>query len=141
MSSSDDGTHWTTTRVRYGETDQMGVVYHGQYFVYFELGRTEMIREFGLAYADLEAQGFLLMVVEAAARFRRKAGYDQVLRIGTRVTDVSRVRVRLDYEIRSAEDELIADGHTVLASIGSDGRPRALPGELREPFERARGSC
>jgi acyl-CoA thioester hydrolase len=121
--------------VRYGETDQMGLVYHANYFVYFELGRTELIRSRGVSYADLEAQGTRLPVLEAHARFHAAARYDDELLVETRLTDASAVRLRFEYAVRRAADgALLATGHTVLASVGPDGRPRRLPPAVRAAF-------
>ena len=124
--------HVTQIRVRYGETDKMGVVYHANYFQYFEVGRTDLIREYGKTYATLEAEGVLLPVVELDARFHLPARYDDVLLIETRVTDVTVVRVRFAYTIRrQGDDGLIAEGSTVLASVTSGGRPQRMPEEMR----------
>ena len=131
--------HWTHTRVRYGETDQMGVVYHANYLVYFELGRTELMRGLGLSYSDCERGGVKLPVVEAHVRFIDGARYDEELLVGTRITSVSAVRVRFDYVVKSGQDNrLLAAGHTVLASLGENGRPRRFPAEVRELLEEER---
>ncbi len=132
--------HWTQTRVRYGETDQMGVVYHANYLIYFELGRTELMRGLGLAYSECETGGVRLPVTEAHVRFIAGARYDEELAIGTRITSVSAVRVRFDYVVKSRQDDrLVAEGHTVLASLGENGRPRRFPPEVRKLLERERG--
>lgn len=124
--------HVTQIRVRYGETDKMGVVYHANYFQYFEVGRTDLIRDYGKTYADLEAEGILLPVVELDARFHLPARYDDVLSIETRVTDVTVVRVRFEYTIRRhSDDGLIAKGSTVLASVTPAGRPQRMPEDMR----------
>jgi acyl-CoA thioester hydrolase len=122
--------HDTPVRVRYGEVDRMGFLYHGHYLAYFEQGRTEMLRSLGATYRELEEQGTLLVVVETGQRFLRPAGYDDHLTIRTTLTEVRGVRVRFDYEVRRDED-LLATGHTVLASCNSNGRPRRMPSELR----------
>ncbi len=125
--------HLTRTRVRYGETDQMGVVYHANYLVYFEIGRTELIRELGLPYSALEARGWKLVIVEASVRIRAPARYDDELVVGTKLTQVGRVRVRFEYRITLAGgSRTLAEGHTVLASIAADGRPRRMPREFHE---------
>jgi len=124
--------HLTRLRVRYGETDRMGVVYHANYIVYFEVGRTELIRSLGATYAALEEGGLRLVVTETGMRLRAPARYDDELRIETRITAVERVRLRFDYRVLlEGEERLIATGHTVLASVDEAGRPRRLDGALR----------
>ena len=122
--------HDTPVRVRYGEVDRMGFLYHGHYLAYFEQGRTEMLRSLGATYRELEEQGTLLVVVETGQRFLRPAGYDDHLTIRTTLTEIRGVRVRFDYEVRR-DDDVLATGHTVLASCNRHGRPRRMPPELR----------
>ena len=130
--------HWTHTRVRYGETDQMGRVYHANYLLYFELGRTELMRELGVAYSECERAGVRLPVVEAHVRFIDGARYDEELSIGTRITSVTAVRVRFDYTVKARDgDRLLAEGHTVLASLGANGRPCRFPPEIPELIAKA----
>lgn len=120
-------------RVRYPETDRMGVAYHAHYFAWFELGRTELMRELGHSYHDLEEhEGILFPVREARARYRAPARYDDELAIRTRVSEVGGARVRFDYRIvRAADDTALASGFTEHAAVGRDGRPRRLPAALR----------
>ena len=128
--------HTVTARVRDGETDQMGVVYHANYLSFFEVARTELIRLRGVAYSALEEGGLRLMVTEAAMQYHSPGRYDDVLAITTRLAESGPARVRFDYEVRrEGEEEVLVTGHTVLASIGEDGRPCRLPAELREIFE------
>lgn len=108
----------------------MGVVYHGKYFEYFEVGRTEWLRARGTAYRDLEARGFGLAVVEAAARYRAPARYDDVVVVRTRCTSLGRASVEFAYEVRREDGTLLVEGETRLASVGPDGRPRRLPDEV-----------
>jgi len=128
--------HRTTVRVRYGETDQMGFVYHANYVPYFEMGRTEFMRDAGLCYAEMEKAGMALAVVELNARYVRPAFYDQELVIETRLVQASRVRIRFDYRILRAGAgdpeafEVLCEGHTTLACLGPDGRPT----RIRPPF-------
>jgi acyl-CoA thioester hydrolase len=123
--------HTVTTRVRYGETDQMGVVYHANYFLYFELGRTELLRAAGFAYSELERRGIYLVVTEAACRFRSPARYDQELRIVTRVGRLGKARVRFEYSVLGPEGERLAEGHTELASVDrATQQPVRLPEEV-----------
>lgn len=121
------------TRVRYAETDRMGAVYHANYLVYFELGRTDYMRRRGLAYSDLEKDGIFLVVTEADCRYRERATYDDVLQIETRCEEVGHVRVRFAYTVRRPSGgRLVAEGHTVLACVDAAGRPRALPERAKE---------
>jgi len=122
--------HTTRVRVRYVETDQMGVVYHANYLVYYEIGRTEYLRSLGRAYSDLEREGIRLTVVEASARYRAPARYDDLVEIRTRLAGLRGVRVRFAYELWCA-DRLLSTGETVLACIDREGRPRRLPGPVR----------
>ena len=123
-----------TTRVRYPETDRMGVAHHTHYFVWFELGRTELMREAGCSYGELEdGEGVFFPVIEAGAAFKASARYDDVLEIETRLTAAEGVRVRFDYEVRRSDgQQLLATGHTIHASCGPDGRPIRLPDSLRQ---------
>lgn len=119
----------TTTRVRYPETDRMGVVHHTHYFVWFELGRTELMRDAGCAYGALEENdGVYFPVIEAGAAYRAPARYDEVVEIETRLTSAEGVRVRFDYAIvRPGEGRVLATGYTVHASCGPDGKPIRIP--------------
>ncbi len=122
-------TNKTSVRVRYGEVDRMGVVYHGHYLVYFELGRTALLRACGVTYRDVEDAGTLLVVVDTRVKYERPARYDDLLTVKTRLVEVRRVRLRFEYEL-SRGPERLASGYTVLASTGADGRPKRLPPEL-----------
>lgn len=93
-------------RVRYAETDQMGVVYHANYLNWFEIGRTELIRELGYSYRSIEDKGLLLPVVEAEVKFKKPARYDDLVSINTRVLEMSPVRLHFAYEIRKINEEL-----------------------------------
>jgi acyl-CoA thioester hydrolase len=122
--------HETPVRVRYGEVDRMGVVYHGHYLVYFELGRTELLRSLGSTYREVEEAGTLLVVVETGLRFHRPARYDDDLTVRTRLGSARGVRMRFEYEVRRGGERL-ASGHTVLAATDPSGRPRRLPAVLQ----------
>jgi len=123
--------------VRYAETDTMGVAYYSNYFVWFEVGRTDLLRRSGWSYRDMEADGFSLPVVEARCAYRRPARYDDELEIQTRGALMSLVRVRFDYQVlRSPDGLVLADGHTVHASLDARGRPRRLPDRVRRILER-----
>ncbi len=116
----------------------MGRVYHANYLLYFELGRTELMRELGVAYSECERAGVRLPVVEAHVRFIDGARYDEELSIGTRITSVTAVRVRFDYTVKARDgDRLLAEGHTVLASLGANGRPCRFPPAVRELMAKA----
>ncbi len=123
----------TTTRVRYPETDRMGVAHHMHYFVWFELGRTELMRLAGCAYAALEDnEGVFFPVVAAGAEYRAPARYDEVVEIETRLTATEGVRIRFEYLLRRPGDgRLLATGFTVHAACGRDGRPLRLPESVR----------
>ena len=122
----------STVRVRYAETDQMGVAWHGHYLAWFEVGRTDLLRREGVAYRDLENEGLRLPVIEAELRFLRPARYDDVLEIRTRVVEVRGARVRLDYEVhREGTEGPLATGATAHAAIDTAGRARRLPETLR----------
>ena len=120
-------------RVRYAETDKMQVVYHANYFVWFEVGRCELLRSVGSSYRDLEAAGFMLPVIEAHCKYRRPACYDDVLTILTHGRLMSPARVRFDYEVQRHADQVVtAVGRTVHAAVDREDRPARLPAEIRE---------
>lgn len=125
-------------RVRYGETDQMGVVHHGNFLNYFELGRTELMRHLGFPYAELESRGMLFGVVEATCRYRASARYDDVLRVETTGRTLSPLRVRFEYRVvRESDRVLVADGSTDLVCLDPAFRPRRIPDDLAAAFARA----
>jgi len=123
-------------RVRYAETDRMGLLHHANYFVYFEMGRTELLRKRGAVYRDVEDAGHFLVIVEAGCKFKRRARYDDLLTLRTIVERVSRVKIVHRYEVRR-DGLLLAEGHTTLACIDRDGRPQALPPSLRRGHDLA----
>lgn len=116
----------TQVTVRYAETDMMGVVYHGNYLPWFEVGRTTLLKELGLPYRDLETAGYRLPVLEVTAKYFRPAVYDDVITIVTTLREKPLLRIRLDYEVRRG-DELLATGHTVHAFIDREGKPVRPP--------------
>ena len=118
-------------RVRYAETDRMGLLHHANYLVYFEQARTELLRSLGLTYKDMEDQGFLLVVTKVEVRFRRPARYDDLLTIRTTVTKTTMVRIDHKYEV-FGEGQLLAEGSSTLACVDRTGRPQILPEFLRE---------
>lgn len=121
--------HEIPVRVRYSETDKMGVIYHANFFLYFENGRTEFLRRLGVSYRDLEARGVALVVVDCGARFRGNAGYDDTLTVRTWVGSISRVRVDFQYEVL-LDGRLLVEGHTTLGCLDAKGKPRRLPEDV-----------
>jgi acyl-CoA thioester hydrolase len=114
--------------VRYAETDQMGVVYYANYFVWFEVGRTDLLREAGWSYKEMETDGYALPVIEAHCVYRQPARYDDELEVRTAGTLISPVRVAFTYDIVAPGDTASrASGRTVHASIDRAGRPCRLP--------------
>jgi len=123
-------------RVRYAETDQMGVVYYANYFVWFEVGRTDLLRGQGWSYREMERDGFALPVIEAHCEYRQSARYDDELEVRTSGTLLSPVRVGFSYEVvRPADAATIATGRTIHAAVDRDGRPCRLPDRLRAVFK------
>ncbi len=124
-------------RVRYAETDAMGVVYYGNYLTWFEVGRTDLLRQLGESYREIvEMEKLHLPVVEAHCRYHKPARYDDLVDIVTRASRPSRARVQFDYELSRAEDGLLlASGSTLHVAVGIDGRPCRLPRKLRELLE------
>jgi acyl-CoA thioester hydrolase len=122
----------TRVRVRYAETDRMGVVYYANYLVWFEVGRTEWLRESGWTYREMEQDGVALPVIEAHCEYRQSARYDDEIEIRTRATLLSPVRIRFDYEaVRAGDEQPAAVGHTVHAAVDPNGRPCRLPDRVR----------
>jgi acyl-CoA thioester hydrolase len=122
--------------VRYAETDMMGVVYHGNYLPWFEVGRTTLLKELGLPYRTLEASGFMLPVLEVGAKFVRPARYDDLITVTTLLREKPLLHIRLEYEVHRGE-ELLATGFTVHAFIDRTGRPVRPPEIAVTLFERA----
>src|SRR5438067_2237724 len=120
-----------TIRVRYAETDRMGLLHHANYLVYFEQGRTELLRSRGLAYKDLEDQGYLLVLTKIEVRYRAPARYDDLLTLRTRVVRTTAVRIDHQYEVLR-DNVLVAEGASTLACIDREGRVQALPNFLTE---------
>jgi len=124
-------------RVRYGETDCMGRVYHANYLSYFECGRVELLRECGFDYARVEREdGCYLPVYAVELKYRAPASFDDELEILTRLVDYSFVRLTFRYEVRRVRDDVLcAEGRTVLAAVTAEGEPRRLPEDLRRFLE------
>lgn len=131
-------THIVEFRVRYAETDQMQVVYHSNYLIWCEIGRTEFIRALGTPYAELERQNVTLAVVEASLRFHSAARYDNLIRVTTTISDVRSRTITFDYMISNAETgERFVTASTKLASLTRDSKLTALPEQLRKVLENA----
>lgn len=130
----------TQITVRYAETDMMGIVYHGNYLPWFEVGRTTLLKECGVPYRELEAQGYYLPVIEMGAKFQRSALYDDTLTIITRLKERPLLRIHLDYEVRRGE-ELLVTGFTIHTFINKTGEPvrppPAFAAKMREIFPNA----
>ncbi len=136
--TSDLSSDWSTTelRVRYAETDQMGIVYYSNYFVWFEIGRTDFCRHLGFAYREMEQQdGLYVIVAEAKCRYKAPARYDDEILVRTCLRGTRKRVLVFGYEVyRKAGDELLAEGETVHVITDREGRPRALPEKYQELF-------
>jgi acyl-CoA thioester hydrolase len=125
----------STVRVRYAETDKMGIVYYANYLIWFEIGRTDWLRATGSTYRSIEEDGIQLPVIEAHCEYREGARYDDEVEIRTSARTLSPVRVRFDYEaVRRADGAVLATGHTVHAAIDRRGRPVRMPDRVRTLF-------
>ncbi|MEM1093109.1 MAG: thioesterase family protein [Bacteroidota bacterium] len=124
-------------RVRYRECDPMGVVYHTHYIDYFEVARTEALREMGLAYKTLEDEGVIMPVIDLAVQYKRPARYDDLLAITSIVRERPRMRLRIDYEVRNAETQpILVTGHVTLCFVDAErGRPIPAPPRVIEVFD------
>ncbi len=126
----EDGWNTTKVRVRYKDTDRMGVVYYGNYLTFFEVGRAEYMRTIGYPYSELEGRGTTMAVIEAAARYHSNVGYDALITVKAAITEIKRVRLRFDYEIFSEDNTLLVTGYTIHACINKDKKPIRIPDEL-----------
>lgn len=126
--------HEAKVRVRYAETDQMGVVYHGNYFVWFEVGRVELMRALGVEYKKMEKEDDChIVVADAHCRYQHPARYDDELRVRTRITESKNRLLKFTYELfRDSDGTLLATGHTTHIVCGSNGRPKTLPEKYRK---------
>jgi len=124
-------------RVRYADTDAMGIAYHANYLVWFEVGRTEFMRARGVEYAKLEAAGFMLPVVEAQIHWRHPARYDDLIDIETSLAELTPARIRFAYRIRRHEDgQLLCEGSTLHGFVTREGKPAAMPRRAPELYRR-----
>jgi acyl-CoA thioester hydrolase len=126
----------TTIRVRYAETDQMGVVYHGNYFTWFEVGRVDFCRQLGFEYKQMELQDDnFIVVADAHCRYKRPAHFDEVLVIRTTIISSQKRTIKFGYEVVNSETkELLATGETLHVFCDKLGRPKSLPEKYRKYF-------
>ncbi len=123
-------------RVRYAETDQMGVVYHGNYFTWFEIGRTSFLRQLGYSYREMEEKGIMLPVVNVACDYKESAKYDDEIQIKTTVKEMKGVRITYGYQLfRKMDQRLLAQGTTTHAFVDSSFKPTNLKKHLPELHE------
>jgi acyl-CoA thioester hydrolase len=122
-------------RVRYAETDQMGVVYYANYLVWFEVGRTDLLRESGWTYREMETEGFSLPVIEVRCVYHASAKYDDDIEVRTTGDMLSAIRMQFTYQVvRPSDAATLATGVTVHATLGSNGKPCRLPARARTLF-------
>jgi acyl-CoA thioester hydrolase len=126
----------TTYRIIYGDVDAMKVAYHANYLRWFEMGRTELIRNLGLPYAEMEAMGFLLPVSEAHLKYLKSARYDEVILINTGVHYVKKVSMRFDYRILNQGNDLLVEGYTVHGCVDREGKIVRLPEALYQALDK-----
>ncbi|MEW5799491.1 MAG: thioesterase family protein [Bacteroidota bacterium] len=126
--------HTTDIRIRYAETDGMRVVYHGNYFIFFEQARTELLRSIGLPYAKVEAMGIFVIVIEAHANYKRSALYDDLLHVKAMVRELPTNKIKIEYEVRrNNEEEVIVDGYTLHTFLNAQtNRPSRPPKEFAD---------
>ncbi|HKK12819.1 MAG TPA: thioesterase family protein [Flavobacteriaceae bacterium] len=123
-------------RIRYGETDQMGVVYHGNYAQYFEIGRTEWLRNLGITYKQMEEDGIKLPVISLTVNFKRSVGYDDLIKVKTTLKKIPTASIEFDYEILNEMGEIVTTGNTVLAFIDINrNRPTRCPQHILDKLQ------
>ena len=129
----------TDVRVRYADTDQMKFAYYGKFFEYFEQGRSELLRYIGMPYSEIEAMGIYLPVIEAGAKYKRSARYDDTLHVETLLKEMPVARVRIEYRVyRNAEKDPMAEGFTVHSFINAHtGKPTRAPIRFLEVLDEA----
>jgi acyl-CoA thioester hydrolase len=125
-------------RVRYAETDQMGVAYYANYLVWFEVGRSELCRERGFRYADLEAMGYKLVVTDVHCRYRSSARYDETVIVRTRLKDAKKRMITFRYQVlrKDQREEVIAEGESQHICVDSNGKTKSLPGKFLDCLTR-----
>ena len=125
----------TRVRVRYAETDKMGVVYYANYLVWFEVARADLLRSLGWSYREMEEAGIVLPVIEAHCEYQRPARYDDEIEVRTEGRMLSPVRMEFQYQVVKVADQTVAaSGRTVHAALDFSGRPCRLPERVREVF-------
>ena len=125
----------TSLRVRYAETDKMGVVYYANFLVWFEVARADLLRSLGWTYREMESAGVSLPVIEAHCEYQRPARYDDEIEVRTEGRMLSAVRMQFSYTVvRHADQVVAAHGYTVHAAVDPDGRPCRLPERVKEVF-------
>ena len=130
----------TRLRVRYAETDQMGVVYHSNFIIWMEVGRVEMMRALGYTYRDMEQDGFHLPVAEVKCRYKAPAKYDDLIVIRTRMLNLRGFLIHFGYEIlRDEDNKLIAEGESIHLVVGPDMQRCSLPDKYMLPLAKAMG--
>ena len=128
--------HEIKTRVRYQETDQMGIVYYGNFLTYFEMGRTEYLRNLGLPYSELEKEQIYFPVTEAHCRFRSPAHYDDILIIQTWISELKHATVEFNHKvICEGDNKLIVEGFSRLACLNANRKPIPMPEKLKRLFQ------
>ena len=124
--------HEIQFRVRYGETDRMGVVYHAEYLAWCEMGRTEYIRSRGMSYADMERRGVPLVVAQASIRYHAPARYDDMVRVSTVLSELGSRGLTFDYVITNADSgQRLASASTTLVALDATGKAVTIPGDIR----------
>lgn len=126
----------TLIRVRYGETDQMGVVYHANYASYFEVGRTEWLRQYGITYKSMEESGIMLPVISLSINYKNSARYDDLIKVITTLKKMPTASIEFDYQLIDESENILATGHTVLAFIDmAKKRPTRCPKYLLDKLQ------
>jgi acyl-CoA thioester hydrolase len=130
----------TSLRVRYAETDRMGIVYHSHYIVWFEIGRTDYCRAAGMPYRAMEDSGLWILVTRVDCTYRRSARYDDAVRVRTRLAELGSRGLAFGYEIVDEADRLLADGTTRHVFADASGKPRRAPADILSALEAFRSS-
>lgn len=123
-------------RVRYGETDQMGVVYHGNYAQYFEMGRTDWLREMGFSYRLMEESGIILPVISININYKKSARYDDLITVKTKLVKLPTAKIDFEYEILNVNDEILTTGNTTLVFVNKyTNRPTKCPDYILDKLQ------
>ena len=120
-------------RVPYADVDRMGIVYYAHYLVYFERGRTELLRQCGVPYSELEQNGTLLPVIEVSCTYCKPAYYDDIIDISSRITDIQGIRIKIECEIYR-DSMLVAQGYTWHVCTDKNGKPKRMPAIIQQLF-------